>query len=345
MLMRYPKFLPEGGTIGLIAPSFGCTTEPYRSLFESALDSFRDMGYTLSLGPNCYADCGIGISNTPEACAKEFMDYYLSGENDILLSCGGGEEMCEILPHIDFGKIRKAEPKLFCGFSDNTNLVFLLTTLCDVAAVYAPNAATYGMEPWHPSLTDAMEVLTGKSERVHGYDLYEAEGWPEEAEEENPLLPYRVTEPVLRSVYPEAERVNLHGRLLGGCLDCLVNLCGTRYDRVKEFNERYAKDGVLWYLEACDLNVFDIRRALWHLREAGWFDRAKGFLIGRPKNGGEIFGLTHERAVRDMLEGLHVPILTGLDIGHIPPMMPLICGSLADVEFRGGDIRIRMKKS
>ena len=39
--------------------------------------------------------------------------------------------MCEILPYIDFEKIRNSEPKWFFGYSDNTNLIFLLATLCD----------------------------------------------------------------------------------------------------------------------------------------------------------------------------------------------------------------------
>lgn len=29
--MRYGKFLPENGTIGFVAPSFGCNIEPYKS--------------------------------------------------------------------------------------------------------------------------------------------------------------------------------------------------------------------------------------------------------------------------------------------------------------------------
>lgn len=44
--------------------------------------------------------------------------------------------MCEILPYIDFEKIRNSEPKWFLGYSDNTNLIFLLATLCDTAAIY-----------------------------------------------------------------------------------------------------------------------------------------------------------------------------------------------------------------
>lgn len=33
--MRYPEFLKDRGTIGFVAPSMGCTTEPYRSAFDS----------------------------------------------------------------------------------------------------------------------------------------------------------------------------------------------------------------------------------------------------------------------------------------------------------------------
>ena len=28
--MKYGKFLPENGTIGFVAPSFGCNIEPYK---------------------------------------------------------------------------------------------------------------------------------------------------------------------------------------------------------------------------------------------------------------------------------------------------------------------------
>ena len=38
-----------------------------------------------------------------------------------------------------------------------------------------------------------------------------------------------------------------------------------------------------------------------------------------------------------------VPILMDLDIGHIPPSMPLICGSYAKVDAAGNDISIEMQ--
>ena len=171
--MRFPKFLPEHGTIGFVAPSYGCASEPYYTAFAHARERFAQMGYETQLGPNCLVEKGIGISNIPELCGKELNESYLSSENDVIISCGGGEMMCEVVPYIDFKRIVAAEPKWYMGFSDNTNFTFLSATLADTAAIYGPCASAFGMEPWHPSVRDAFDLLCGKLNIVHNYDLWE----------------------------------------------------------------------------------------------------------------------------------------------------------------------------
>lgn len=362
--MRYPKSLSPGGTIGFLAPSFGCNIEPYRTAFEHAAEKWRQMGYHILYGPNCFAGEGVGISNTPEKCGQEVMDMFLSGEVDCLLSCGGGELMCEILPFVDFKKLVEAEPKWFMGYSDNTNLTYLLATLADTASVYGPCAPSFGMEPWHESLVDACGILTGfhlvgmdevrwrqdlqsfveNTVVMKGYPMWEKESLKGP---ENPLAPYNLTEPLAIRTFvgrePAAGEVRLRGRLLGGCLDCLVNLLGTRFDRTKEFVERYREDGIIWFLEACDLNVFSIRRAMWQMEEAGWLRHVRGFLIGRPANGEPMMGLDAYDAVLETAGRKGVPVIMDVDLGHLPPMMPLVVGSMADVTVDGNDIRIGMR--
>lgn len=364
--MRYPAFLREKGTIGFVAPSFGCAIEPYRSGFENAQARWLSQGYQLRLGPNCYADDGVGISTAPEKCGKELTDWYCDKNNDCLISCGGGELMCEILDYVDFDRIRDASPKWYLGYSDNTNFTFLLTTLCDTASVYGPCAAAFGMEPLHPSLNDAMSLLRGTKLVMHGYDRWERES---QKDEENPLAPYNLTETSVMKYYLPDGRTNVEslreramkqgkisgplreeeiafsGRLLGGCMDCLTNLLGTRYDRVAEFTDRYQDDGIVWFLEACDLNLMSIRRAMWQMEHAGWFRHCKGFLIGRPRIGmdAEEFGIDHYQAVCEMLYSHHVPVLMDLDIGHLPPAMPLICGSMARVVSDKETYRVEME--
>lgn len=341
--MRFPPFIKssekKGSTIGFPAPSFGCASEPYFSAFQNALRKLKKIGFQTVPGPNAYADEGIGISNTPEKCAHEFMEMYCDPDTDALISCGGGELMCEILPFIDFDKLKREEPKWFMGYSDNTNLTFLLATLSDTASVYGPCAAAFGMEPWHPALEDALGVLTGEKKVLSNYPMWEKES---KKDEEHPLLPYHVTEPFC-AVTDSGEEVELSGRLLGGCLDCLSNLVGTPYDRVEEFANRYREDGILWFLESCDLNVMDMRRTLFQLREAGWFTYVSGFLIGRPLHFHEpMMGLDQYDAVKGALASCGVPIVMDLDIGHMAPMMPLVCGSYAVASLKDGRFEIRM---
>ena len=52
--MRYGKFFAEKGTIGFVAPSFGCNIEPYRSAFINAQKIWEQQGYGFSFGPNAY---------------------------------------------------------------------------------------------------------------------------------------------------------------------------------------------------------------------------------------------------------------------------------------------------
>ena len=351
--MRYPDFLKDNDTIEFAAPSFGCNIEPYRSAFDNSLRKWKEMGYSVILGPNVYEGSGIGISSSPESCGKELTEGYCSKKSNILLSCGGGELMCEILDYVDFDRIRAAAPKWYMGYSDNTNFTFLLATLCDTAAIYGPCAPAFGLEPWHESIQDAYKMLRGEKLSLSGYDKYETEGLKDE---EHPLEPYNCTQPRVIRTYipdlktggliykPEAEVNNISGRLIGGCMDILVNFLGTVYDKTADFAEKYKEDGIIWFLEACDLNVFSIRRAIWQMQHAGWFKYVKGFLVGRPLcHGQEMMGLDQYKAVTDLLAEYKVPVVMDLDIGHIPPMMPLICGSLAEVSVKGQDFKINMK--
>ena len=172
---------------------------------------------SLQLGPNCYAGEGVGISSTPKKCGEELTDAYCDKNNDCLISCGGGELMCEILDYVDFERIGRADPKWYLGYSDNTNFTFLLTTLSDTASLYGPCAAAFGMEPLHPSLNDAMSLLRGEKLIMRGYDRWERES---QKNEENPLAPYNLTETSVIKYYLPDGRTNVESlRMAAGQCD------------------------------------------------------------------------------------------------------------------------------
>ena len=343
-------FLRDGGTIGFVAPSFGCATEPYKTTFDNALRKFAERGFKTVLGPNCYRADGIGISAPPAECAAELTEMFGRDDIDVLLACGGGELMCETIGCVDWEKIRGAKPKLLMGYSDITNFIFPYVTKCGGYGLYGPSAAAFGMEPWHVSLTDALALLQGKIDTVSSYEAWQGieDG---KKDEEHPLEPYNCVQTAgIRKYISDSTGVEqtygtvfFEGRMVGGCLDCLQVLCGTPYADPVGYAEAHKDEGIVWVLESCDLSVFAIRRALWQLREAGWFANAKGFLIGRPLcYGQEAMGLDHYRAVIDVLGELGAPIVMDADIGHLPPQMPLLMGSHASVTADAG-LTITMK--
>ena len=346
--MRYPKHLKTGDTIGLVAPAFGCTESPYLDCLKSAEDRFIKRGYNISEGPNVHKADGIGISSSPENCGKELTDYYCSQDNQVLISCGGGEMMCRSIEHVDFDRVRSAEPKWFMGYSDNTNFTFLLNTLCDVAAIYGPNVGAFGAQPMHQSVEDALQLLEGQKYEFVGYDKFEMESLKSL---ETPLAPYNCTEEkklVLYNGNQEADIISgFNGRLAGGCLDCLANLVGTRYDRVEEFNEKYGQEGIVWFLEACDLNPMSIQRAIWNLDMAGWFRCASGFIIGRPLAAWQqdMMGMNQYNAVVDILGKYDVPIVMDADLGHRPPAIPIISGAYSNITVENNNIKVKFNLS
>ena len=50
-----------------------------------------------------------------------------------------------------------------------------------------------------------------------------------------------------------------------------------------------------------------------------------------------------EQYTKQILSKYNVPIIMDADVGHFAPMMPLICGSYAEVEVQRNQIEIEMK--
>lgn len=350
--MRRPGSIKPGDTIGMVAPSYGAGTEPYITRFASAIRQFEERGYKIVCADSCYKTDGLGISTNPRDAAADVMKFYLDDKIDALIAVGGGELMNETISCMDFAKLGQADPKWFMGYSDNTNMIFPMATLCDVQGIYGPCACGFG-KPWEDTEKAAIALLEGTCFTVKGHEKFERPDCYEGVEEADPLAKYVLTDPkILRSYLPEGkslvltkgdEEISFGGTLLGGCLDILENLSGTRFDGVKRFVQRGEK--IVWVLEACDLSPMAIRRSIWHLKIQGWFDTAAGFLIGRPLAAFEQdqLGVDAYNAVTDMVEDLGVPVIMDCDIGHISPTIPLIIGSQAEVSVKGNDLTVRME--
>lgn len=329
MMIRKPEPLQKGDAITLIAPSFGCTTEPYLTRFEAAIKRLKKEGYLIIEGPNVRRADGVCSSASPQERAKEFMDAYLEPNSKAIFSVGGGELMSEMLPYIDFETIANAKPKWFMGFSDNTNLTLPLTLLCDIQTIYGPNAPSFYEKPFRAAQKDALDMLSGQShfedypKWTYGTKKTQPALWRPRFNRERIIVPHNFEKPV-------------EGMLLGGCLDCIANLLGTKYIDASAFFEKHHDEKIIWYFEACDLNVLALRRALFELKEAGYFNNVAMFIFGRHLSArDEIMGVNRFNAALDILGEYNVPMLFDVALGHLGPSIPVRNGAKCRIDYDG----------
>ncbi len=361
-MIRRPKSIRPGDTIGITAPSFGASTEPYSLMLPISEGNIEKLGYHIVEGETARKGDGIGISTDPKVCGKELMEFYKRSDIDAIISAGGGELMCETISNVDFEELKNCPPKWFIGYSDNTNFVFPLVTISNTQAIYGPCISGFAKD-WEETEKDSFAILEGTKSSFDGYKRFIEPGKMDDTQEEEAELsegPHVYTEEELRATYAfnadrelvsfvsgengmkeaAGEQVQMEGVLLGGCLDILVNICGTRFDKVKEFKKEHPD--IIWVFEACELNPMSIRRSIWCLKEAGWLDGAKGFLIGRPEDAWkqDQIGCNQYNAVTGVVGDMGVPIVMDAEIGHVDPMLPVIMGAKAKVTVKGNDLNI-----
>jgi len=329
-----PKYLSKQPHIYLTAPSFGCTTSPYEERLTESLKTFDKLNFRVTVGDNCFKAAGIAGSNTPKLRAKEFMEAYES-DAEAILSVGGGETMIEILEHIVFKKIMSLPPKWFVGYSDNTNLTYTLTTICNLETIYSIHASSFYSYPLEYDALDTIRMLKG--EKVF-------KGYPKWVLNETKDIFPSYQFDMDKIISPLNYTNPFKGRLLGGCLDCLSTLCGSKFDYTKEYIKKHNEEGIIFYLEAADLSAIGIRRCLTQLKLAGWFDNVNGFVIGRTRlYNDNSFGETPNHAYIDILGDFNVPILLDCDLGHLSPALPIRNGASATISFIDGNIIIEYK--
>lgn len=337
--MIYPVFIKKGVTIGITAPSDGNKKETDFIRLDSGKKQLIAKGYEL-LETAHVRSSYKGRSTDGKIRAEEFMELIKNEKVMWIISAKGGDYLMEMLPYLDFNVIR-SKPSWIQGFSDNTGLTFTITTNCDMATIYGCNFNDFGMEGWHKALENNLALMEGKNIVQTSFDRYE-DGYYDRI---TGLEGYVLDKDVYwRNITGEKD-IRMAGRLLGGCLDVLLNLVGTKYDKTVDFINKYKNDGILWYLESYSLNAEALTRGLWQLLEAGWFDTAKGFVFGRPAFFSEESEITYEEAVLSILDKLKVPIILDADIGHKAPQMTLINGALAEITCVDGKGVLKYKRA
>lgn len=321
--MIYPAFPKRGATISVIAPSAGIPEERWNG-FDLSLERIMENGWKIREFPSVRN--GQTEAAPPELRAKELKEAFTDPEISAVWCATGGDLLTTMLEHTDFQTILD-NPKWLLGYSDPTHLLFPITTKYDIATIYAGNAGAFDDETPDKSYEYTFSTLKGELPLQRNFETWRKK------HSEDPDTRY--------PVYWETPNGPFHqkGRLIGGCLECLSDLIGTKYDGMKDFLSRYRNDGILWYFDVFSRPAEELYLALWHMKEAGWFEGAVGFLFGRVCFPATFIDMSYREAVRRALGDM--PLILEADIGHVSPRMTLINGAVVTVDCENGKASLK----
>jgi len=335
--MIFPNKINIGDTIATTAVSFGCSSDDDILRLENAIKKLKEAGFKCKETENTRKLEKLQSSH-PIDRANQFMELIEDDDVKAIIVACGGEILMEILPYLDFDRIKNSKPKWIQGFSDPSLLNYLITTKLNIATINSVNFKSFGMEPWHDTISKNIEFLKDPSElRQKSCDMFEGE----RVERISPYDGYTLSEKVeYKSLY--GRDFNIKGRVIGGCIDVIRIIAGTSFDNTVNFCKQF-DEGMLWYLDNCELNIAEFFRVIWQLKQAHWFDNAKGFLIGRTPVKKEMFDFTYEDALHKAFDDLNVPVFYDVDIGHVSPQWVMINGSWGEFYFASGKGEIIQK--
>lgn len=315
----------------MTAPSAGLKKPVDFVRFANGKRKLEEKGYQVRITEDVYLCDEKGRSTDGRRRAEELNGLLGDSSVTVVISAKGGDFLVEMLPFFDV-ELFKKNPKWLQGYSDNTSLLYFATTKLDIATIYGCHFGEFGMEEWHSAIKNALGVLEGREKIQYSFQAYE-DGFHDRI---TGVEGFSLDKPVCWKNGGGEKRIAVSGRMIGGCLDVLGFIAGTKYDGTLEFCERYKDDGILWYLETYHTSSEELMMKLWQLKELGWFRYASGIVFGRPCMFETYTNTSYEEAVMTVLEELRIPIIFDADIGHKAPQFSIINGALALITSEGG---------
>jgi len=213
-----------------------------------------------------------------------------------VLAVRGGYGAVRILHGLDFDGLQRrlhGQPIVLVGHSDFTAIQFALLARSGLTTFGGPMFATNFGAP-------ELSAFTMRH-------FWEA-----------------VTKPTLTLVVdvPQAQSVDVSGTLWGGNLAVLTALVGTPYLPPVE--------GGILFVEDISEQPFRLERMFYQLHLAGILERQQALLVG-TFTGTQAYEYDNGYDLKTMIEQVRaiagIPVITGLEFGHIPGLLTLPVGA------------------
>jgi muramoyltetrapeptide carboxypeptidase len=294
--MIWPKPVPMGGRIGVLAPAWAVDF----AKLGTGIKALEAAGFQLTLHPQTRLIEPNSLTGDMAGSAGARRDAFLQliedPTIDALLCARGGygcSQWVDLLSEKDWETVRAAAKPL-CGFSDATVLL-------------AAQALHAGLIGWHGPMLGSL-LAGGMAE------------WQAALSGAPFSLVWRTPNPEIQGDPP------VEGRLVVGNLCLLQHLLATAHDPL----DPASPEPVILALEEYEEAGYRIDRMLRHLHQSGRLTRVRAILLGELV---DVQGKNWVAEAAALLRQLcpDILVLTGLPIGHGAINKPLPMGGWATV--------------
>ncbi|MEV8509738.1 S66 peptidase family protein [Actinoplanes sp. NPDC051475] len=318
-----PPMLRPGDTVALVSPSWGAAAE-HEIRFGHAIAAFqRIFDLNVKVMPHALGLRGY-TSGTREQRLSDIHDAFADPTIAAVVSIIAGRHSAQLLEDLDYDLI-KANPKMFCGYSDITSINHAIYAQTNLVTFSAPMIMTQWGE-WtrpDPHTVDWFRRAVMRAEPVGeivGSPTYTDErvSWARPRNRERarrPARPYAALRPGVAE-----------GPLLAGTLTNFCELLGTPFE--PDF-----RDAILVLdTPGHGFGPGEGDQQLWHLRNAGVFDDVAAVVLGRPYHFDDAQTDQLHQVLLDVTEDFRLPVLANVDYGHTDPVATLPLGIRARVD-------------
>ena len=310
--MIFPKYLENGDTIGITACSCGVLGKIEK--YEKSINNVKKQGFNILETDNVRTGGVVSSSNIVRA--RELESLFLNNNVNAIAIAGGGDFLYDMLDEVDFN-ILKDNPKWLAGSSDPTSLLYILTTKYDIATLYSPcNMSGFSSDDLHQSYLNYFEIMKGNLVKQERFPYMENNEVDDLFDQPNEWLNINGD-------------VDESGIIIGGCIEVLKDIIGTKFDNTLEFLEKYKDEGFIWYFDVFSMTSEGLYNTLLQFKNGGWFKYAKAIIIGKVRFPNTFTGMEYEEAVKKALPD--VKTIFNFDIGHVKPSFTMINGMKARV--------------